>query len=119
MKLFEMSLERSRAIDRCIGLGKQFTKHFDKIYKDPENIAVNHWIDEMETWLEDANLITLKPSARHLTHSEKMDWFFTVGSSYDTLFNNNEAESILYDKFVLALETGNDIREALALIKLI
>lgn len=115
-QLLEMSLERSKAIDRCIGLGKQFTDHFDKIYKDRNNKALKHWIAEMEAWLRDVNLITLKPSARHLTHSDKMDWFYTVGSSYETLFGDNEDEIIAYDKFVLTLETGSSVEEALTLL---
>ena len=111
--LLEMSMDRSKAIDRCIGLGKQFTKHFDKIYKDPINQSADHWVEEMQTWLDDINSITLKPKAKHLDHATKMDCFFTVGSSYEYLFKDNEDEIEAYDKFVLAVETGSDVKEAL------
>lgn len=113
--LLEMSLEKNKAIDRCISLGKQFTKHFDKLYRDPDNPAKNHWIEEMRNWLDDINLITLKPNARHLNHANKMDWFYTVGSSYETLFSDDD-EIEAYDKFVLAIETGSDIEEALYMV---
>ena len=97
--LLEMSMDRSSAIDRCIGLGKQFVNHFDKIYKDPNNKAVNHWISEMENWLDDVNIITLKPSTKHLNHSNKMDWFFTIGSSYEELFKD-EKEIDAYSELI-------------------
>lgn len=107
--LLEMAMSRQDAIIKCDTLGQQFIEHFKKIIHNPNSSAKNHWISEMQNWLNTINKIVLKHNNKQLSHANKMDWFFTVGSSYDILFNNEE-DAEKYDRFVLELEEGNDIK---------
>lgn len=96
----EMAITRSDAIDKCISLGKQFISHFDKIYSDPNNIDVEHWSKEMQTWYNSINEIMLKNNHKYLTIPQKIDWFFEFGSSYEDYFNEDKDKIEKYEDLI-------------------
>lgn len=108
-KIQEMSLYKDDAINHCMGIGRQFLKHFNKIMKaggmyDPD--LVHHADVEMTGWLEDVRSVTLKPKARHLTVDQYMDWFFTAGSTPEDFIDDEYIE--IYSEFVIMLLDSNN-----------
>ena len=105
-RLLEMALSRSDAISHCIGKGKEFIQHFDKLYHNPKSIDAAHWAKEMQAWYNDVNLIKLKTNSKKLLSTQLSDWFFTAGAeAKDFMENPTDREIELYDKlqsFVLA-----------------
>jgi len=67
-KLFEMSRSRKDAKDDITSLSPQIVTHLIKlfVFNSPEN--KNHWIKEIDGWLNQIDDIYLKPS------NEKPDW---------------------------------------------
>lgn len=80
-RLNEMALYRQDALERCIGLGKKFVEHFDKIYNNRNSVDVEHWKKEMEGWWNQVKDIQLKPSSRRIYNVDLIDWFFDGGES--------------------------------------
>ena len=80
-RLNEMALYRQDALERCIGLGKKFVEHFDKIYNNRNSIDVEHWKKEMEGWWNKVKDIQLKPSSKRIYNVDLIDWFFDGGES--------------------------------------
>ena len=99
LKLSDMAYERQDAIDRCYSLGKKFTEHFDKIYKESKSQAVNHWCNEMQVWLNDARSIRLRQNKKPLNYTDLIDWFFVIGSSSNAVFSK-EDEVDRYEEFL-------------------
>lgn len=98
--LSDMALSRTDAMDRAISLGRQFIKHFDKIYKNPKDNAVEHWKSEMRTWFGDVKSIKLKSNHQPLLNSEIHDWFLTAGAEAQDFMKSPTQEEInAYDKF--------------------
>lgn len=107
--LEEMAFDRSTIIDKCVGKGKQFIKHFHKIYANPNDVNFNHWCQEMKNWFDDIKEYTLKPSNRKILDGELRDWFFTAGASYKNFIKDaSESEIILYDKFCSKLISNKE-----------
>lgn len=102
--LNEMAFSRSDIIDKCIGKGKMFIKHFHKIYQNPKDENFKHWSGEMKGWFNDVKDYRLKPTNREILDGELRDWFFTAGATYETFIKDaNEDEIISYDKFCSSL----------------
>lgn len=112
MIITEMALSRKDAMNRALDLSEKFVEHFDKIYNDIDNKAINHWASEMQAWINSVLKIVLKESSKPLSLQQKMDWFFTAGSDSETLFDNvTEAE--VYNDFVNLVAISNDVKSAL------
>lgn len=114
----DMALSRTDAMDRCISLGKKFIEHFDKVYKNPNNSARNHWLSEMNTWWKSVKEIKLKNTNKPPLNGEYRDWFFTAGANpEDFMKSPTYMESKSYDDFVNALLNGANIESAVKRIK--
>ena len=87
----EMAMSTSQAMEWCYSLGTRFIEHFKKLYENPNDNAVNK--------------IILKNKKKPLSHCDKMDWFYTLGSDYEEIFGNDTEQSSAYDKFVLYIES--------------
>lgn len=112
-KLDEMAQERADAIISCMQLGRQFIKHFDKIYhadKDDDNI--HHWESEMQAWYDMVKRIKLKHSHKSITNDELIDWFFTSGADFDDLFDDTY-ELYLYEEVCQRILENNKIDESI------
>ena len=120
--LTEMAMERGDAILACISRGKKFIMHFHKIYNNPNDDSVNHWITEMNAFYGDIKEIRLKPKSKHLLNVQLSDWFFTAGADpkdYMDKENTSDEELEAYDKFCTLLMTGKSIRDALKELNII
>lgn len=111
--LNEMALTKRDAMNRCLDLSIEFVKHFDKIYNDIDNDAINHWASEMQSWLDKVLSIKLSYNNKSLSLQQKMDWFFTSGSDSETLFKDNFTEAEVYDDFINLVAVNNNVKESL------
>ena len=103
MKLDEMALSRTDAIERCCSLGTQFAEHFDKVYKDGKDaLSFRHHCVEMQAWWNSACNIKLKPHNKSLTVEHLVDWFFTAGQGTEDLLHDSD-EITYYDMLMLEL----------------
>lgn len=106
----DMSYSRADAMDRCYENGKVFIEHFDKIYKEPNSQAVNHWKKEMATRWKYVKSILLKTTNKPILDGELRDWFFTAAANpQDFMKNPTQDELEAYDKFVSRLIEGKDL----------
>lgn len=110
--LNEMAYSRADAMERCYSLGKRFIEHFDKIYKEPNSQAVNHWCGEMQSWYNKIRDITLKPNNKHLNRTQMRDWFYTFGSDPTEYFGSLD-ENEVYEEFIDELENTDNISDAI------
>ena len=106
-KITEMSYSRSFASDKCEERNPQFIEHFDKIYKNPTDENINHWIEEMSALWEYVKKITLKPNARPISKGEMWDWFFIGYSDPDKIFDTDD-EKVAYEDFCFTLMGSKD-----------
>lgn len=114
----DMALSRTDAMDRCISLGKKFIEHFDKVYKNPNDSARNHWLSEMNTWWKSVKEIKLKNTNKPPLNGEYRDWFFTAGANpEDFMKAPTYMESKSYDDFVNVLLNGANMESAVKRIK--
>ena len=97
--LLEMAMSRSAAIDRCETLGIRFIDHFKKIVMEPEAQVVNHWINEMQGWMDSVNRIVLTHNNKVLTTVDKLNWFINATSSPEVLFGNDKNLIDKYEEF--------------------
>lgn len=116
--LNEMAMDKNQAMDRCFDLSKKFVEHFDKIYTTDSDNYKNHWAMEMQAWLDSVLRITLKYNNKHLSLQQKMDWFFTSGSTSDDLFTNQK-EAEKYDDFIDSVALTNDVKDSLFVVGLL
>ena len=79
LELNEMALSRQDAIDRCMGLGKKFAEHFDKIYNSKDKKLIDHWAKEMDAWWDQVKDIRMKPRSKRIYNVDLLDWFFDAG----------------------------------------
>lgn len=92
IRLTEMAYERSDAIDECSRLGNQFILHFKKLFTD--NTSFHHHCTEMQSYYDKVYKIVLKYNKKKISNNQLIDWFFTVGSSTELLFDNDNEEDI-------------------------
>lgn len=116
LKVNDMAMERGDAISNCIGTGKRFIKHFDKIYKEPNAESVNHWCNEMQTWFNNVIDIKLKENNKKLNNSKIRDWFFTAGAYPEDFIKATDEELDLYDDFCEDLLKTKNVKESIKLI---
>lgn len=116
--LCEMAMSRQDAIDRCMSLGQKFIEHFKKIYEEENKKcdAINHWVNEMQSWYNQVSKIKLKPKSTSIQLNNLMDWFFTVGSEPEEYLDYNDDMCSKYNKFILSLCSGGDVKGALVSI---
>lgn len=112
--LNEQAMVRADAIDKCISLGEKFIEHFHKVYTSPNDLSVNHWInDEMQGWLNSIKNIVLKQNNKKLRAIEISDWFLTAGSYPENIVKEmDDKELELYDKFCVLILSGNTIEQS-------
>lgn len=109
--LLEMALSKSDAIDRCINLGIPFIEHYHKIYLDKNSPSKEHWMTEMQSWLDKVRLITLKKSNKGLLDGELRDWFFTAGSNPEEIVKDMSIQELEdYDKFCTKLLSNKELQ---------
>lgn len=105
----EMAMPRADAMELCISLGEKFTNHFKEIYKNGKNdIDFKHHCQELQSWYDKINEIVLKQNNKKLSKTQKIDWFFTRGSSLENIFNNDTIED-KYEEFIFELMSSNDL----------
>ena len=103
--LYEMSLSRNDAIDRCVSLGDQFAKHFNKVMQEgTDSSDFKHHCHEMQVWYDAAKKITLKPKGKYLTLEYWIDWFFTAGRTVDDLIYPDYTDE--YEQLIRSLVLG-------------
>lgn len=107
--LNEMAYTRPEAMERCASLGKKFIEHFNKIYNNSKSKDLNHWCAEMQAWFDSMDDIKLKSTKKALTRAKRNDWFYSFGSTWESFFNDDEAESSKYEEFIDALEKSKDV----------
>ena len=96
----ELAKGRGDAMSECESLGKQFIKHFNKIYNNPDDINIHHWETEMATWLNKVSHILMKQTNKYILMGEIRDWFFTAGEYYDSIITDATVDEIIaYDDF--------------------
>ena len=120
MILNEMSYDRKKAIDKCSDLGWQFVDHFNKIWVDTDNNTKRHYASEMQGWYNEVSRIVLAHNKRKINEKQLYDWFFTVGSIPEVLFEGDEEEAEYYVEFSeLVLDEGYSILAALIELQLV
>lgn len=111
-KIQDLALARNDAMDRCISLGKKFIEHFDKVYKNSDDSAKNHWLSEMDSWYKSAKAIKLKNTNDYLLNEQLMDWFFTAGANAADFMTNPDSKEIrAYDTYVIKLLNGGNVKD--------
>lgn len=113
----EMALSRKDALVKVTELAPRFVEHFDKIYNDIDSESINHLTNELQAWLDYVLNIRLKNTNKPLSNQQKLDWFFTCGSDYETLFIN-ETERQVYIDFVMLVSKNNDVKLSLQTLEL-
>ena len=88
--LNEMAFSRQDAIDRCVGLGKKFVEHFDKIYNNRNSIDVEHWATEMESWWNKVKDIKMSSNNRTIRDVDLLNWFFDGGQLASDFMTSND-----------------------------
>lgn len=114
IKLNEMAMQQSDAIQTCRSQGTCFIKHFHKIYAEgPENPCFNHHCAEMQAWLDSCRKIKLKQDNKPINNVNMIDWFFTAGGGIDEengFFDPHEVEA--YDTFIIRMcDRNSKVRE--------
>ena len=101
LELNEMAFSRQDAIDRCVGLGKKFVEHFDKIYNSKDKELIDHWAKEMDSWWNQVKDIKMKPSGRRIYNVDLMDWFFDAGQLATDFMTSDDTfeERDVYEAF--------------------
>lgn len=74
--LFEMSMSRREAHDRCIGLYPQIGAHALEILLMKQNSLIPHWQEELNAFIGKLNDITLKPKFKRLDIESYINWLF-------------------------------------------
>lgn len=64
--LIEMAYERKTAINKVRGVQSQIASHLIKLYAF-DDIAKEHWISEIDTWMQIADDIGIKPNNKKLS----------------------------------------------------
>lgn len=60
-------MEKSRAQIRISGFCEEITSNIIKLCAYPTHLSYQHWIDELATWFNDINSITIKPKGQKFT----------------------------------------------------
>lgn len=111
----DMVMTRPNAIDLCLSLGKQFIKHFHKIYTRKDDISLKGWVHEMATWFNKVSSIKLKSDNKPLNDNCLRDWFFHAGAYPEDIVPMTEKELNDYNKFVYNLLNSRNVKESLRL----
>ena len=115
--LTEMALKRSDAIITCMGLGKKFIEHFNKIYKETLKTPIDmknipNWVVELTAFFGEVRGIRLKSNKKPLSNINIEDWFFTGGGNLEDFFID-EKEIKKYKDFCTELLDSNDLKHSI------
>jgi hypothetical protein len=75
-KLFEMAFERKIAINQARSLQNQISRHLIKVFMYQDSEYVNHWCNELNTWLSDIQDNIVKGTKRPLDSHTLMKIIF-------------------------------------------
>lgn len=105
-------LSKQNAIKYCHKKGVRFIALFIEVVKTYRKEKQYEIINKMQQIIDDINDITLIKTKKKLYYKYRLDWFYTINSSYDELFDNEDIIS-LYDKFIFMLETTKNVKISL------
>lgn len=109
--LNEMAISRSDAIDKCEELGIKFIEHFEKIIKEPKSSSVNHWMNEMQRWLDRINKFVLTQNKKLIPTGDKINWFFNANSTPEILIKDSTIAS-KYEDFIEIIIKNNNVKKS-------
>jgi hypothetical protein len=75
-KLFEMAFERKVAVNKARNLQNQISRHLIKVYMYRDSEYVNHWCNELNTWLNDIQDNIIRGTKRPLDFDTLMKILF-------------------------------------------
>lgn len=105
-------LSKQNAIKYCHKKGVKFIALFIEVVKTYRKEKQYEIINKMQQIIDDINDIILTKTKKKLYYKYRLDWFYTINSSYDELFDNEDIIS-LYDKFIFMLETTKNVKISL------
>lgn len=89
--LFEMAYERKHAKSIVTGLSPQIFKHLLKLYTFDYPIGYNHWINELNTFINKINDIYLKPNNQKISSNVLYEWLVNESAPcYNTDYISNQ-----------------------------
>lgn len=109
--LNEMAISRSDAIDKCEELGIKFIEYFEKIIKEPKSSSVNHWMNEMQKWLDRINKFVLTQNKKLIPTGDKINWFFNANSTPEILIKDSTIAS-KYEDFIEIIIKNNNVKKS-------
>lgn len=109
--LNEMAISRSDAIDKCEELGIKFIEYFEKTIKEPKSSSVNHWMNEMQGWLDRINKFVLTQNKKLILTGDKINWFFNANSTPEILIKDSTIAS-KYEDFIEIIIKNNNVKKS-------
>ena len=116
MKIKQEAQSRADTIEIVIPHGKEFVKHFNKIYQEnmikynPNNDRIHHWVSEMQSHYNFVRELKLSYNKKYLNEKQMFNWFAEAGSTADEWFpNKDKKEYNIYKKFFYDLLKTNDV----------
>jgi len=119
-KVYDMSQHKGQIEEKCNSIGKQFIKHFSKIYNDRNCITVHHWVSETQNWFNYVLKVKLKGENKYLDKDKLIDWFFQAGDIASKFMIEATFDQInAYNNFVEYLLNNGNVYESLIETKII
>ncbi len=119
IRINDLAYDKQTIVNRCGDLGYKFVEHFDKIYNNSSDEALDHWIGELKGWFNQVSKLKFKYNKKLISDEQLIDWFFTYGSDFDMFFGNNIKEQKDYENFCYDLLKTKDVEQSLKNIKII
>ena len=78
--IFGMSVDRKKAVDRIHRYSDRILEHLAKciLYGNIRQQDYDHWIEEISTWMDIINRITIKPRDKKLKNSDYQELFSDI-----------------------------------------
>jgi len=110
--IFEMAYERKVARERVRNIADILLEHLLKLIVFPESVHADHWKNEVFSFIENVNKITVKPNNQRLRGHEIFD--ILIGEPLGSGRNNEPdgdkvLRNIMYLKFKYKEENAIDI----------
>ena len=103
--LTEMAKSRAEVMDTCEECGEEFIEHFIKVFDEGiDSKDFKHHCGEMYSWFLKANKLKFKHNNKLISNEKLIDYFFTLGSDYDTIFNEMYYNRPQYIKYYIELQ---------------
>lgn len=113
IQISDMTYDKQTIVNRCGDLGFKFIEHFEKIYSNPNDNAVDHWIGELSGWFKQVSRLKFKSNHKLINNEQLIEWFFLDGSDLDGLFGNDNLKKNKYKLFIEELLTSKDVKYSL------